>query len=139
MLAVDLQAFKHLPHLVGRVAIDVIEDEFGVAEDGVERGAQLVAHVGEELGLVLARNFELATLLIDFGEQVGVLDRQHRLGGEGLEQIDRGLRECPSGFTPNYKRTNNMVTTEQWNYQEATIPYARRYDSRWCRWNSLKV
>ena len=49
MLAVGLQAFEHLAHLVRRLAIDVVEDEFGVAEDGVERGAQLVAHVGQEL------------------------------------------------------------------------------------------
>ena len=44
-----------------------------------------MAHVGEKLGLVLAGNFELPALLIDLGEEVRVLDREHRLGSEGLE------------------------------------------------------
>ena len=36
--------------------------QLAVADDGVERRAQLVGHVGEELGLVLAGDFELAAL-----------------------------------------------------------------------------
>jgi hypothetical protein len=47
------------------------------AQDGVERGAQLVAHVSEELRFVLARLRELAALLPDLAEQARVLDRQH--------------------------------------------------------------
>ena len=46
---------QHAAHLFRRVAVDIVEDQLGVAENGVERGAQLVAHVGEELRLVLAR------------------------------------------------------------------------------------
>ena len=40
-------------------------DQLGVAEDGVERRAQLVAHVGEELRLVPARLRELPALVLD--------------------------------------------------------------------------
>ena len=93
MPAVALNALEHPAHLVGHVAIDVVEDQLGVAEDGVERRAQLVAHVGEELRFVLARDLELPALLLDLMEQPRVLDRQHRLGREGLQQVDLARRE----------------------------------------------
>jgi hypothetical protein len=38
-------------------------------DDRVQRRPQLVGHVGEELGLVLAGDFELATLLLDLPEE----------------------------------------------------------------------
>ena len=37
-------------------------------DDGVERGAQLVAHAGDELRLVLARHLQLPVLVLDFVE-----------------------------------------------------------------------
>ena len=95
VLAVGLQAIQHLAHLVRRLAIDVIEDELGVAEDGIERGAQLVAHVGQELRLVLARDLELAALVLDFVEQPHVLDCNRCLIGEGLDQLDLFVGERP--------------------------------------------
>ena len=79
--------------LSGRVAVDVVEDQLGITEDGVERRAQLVAHVGEELRLVLARLGELAALVLDLVEQAHVLDRDHRLVGEGRDQLDLLLGE----------------------------------------------
>ena len=39
-----------------------LAEHLAVADDRVERRAQLVAHVGEELRLVLAGDLELATL-----------------------------------------------------------------------------
>jgi hypothetical protein len=41
-----------------------------------------VAHVGEELRLVLARLFKLAALVLDFVEQPHVLDRDRGLVGK---------------------------------------------------------
>ena len=58
-------ALEHGLRLVRHLAVDAVEDQLGVAEDGVERRAQLVAHVGEELRLVLARDLELPALLLD--------------------------------------------------------------------------
>ena len=87
-LAVALDALEHGLRLLRRLAVDAVEDQLGVAEDGVERRAQLVAHVGEELRLVLARLRELAALVLDFVEQPHVLDRDHRLVGEGGDQLD---------------------------------------------------
>ena len=37
VLAVALNSVDHLAHLRGRLAIDVVEDELGVTEHGVER------------------------------------------------------------------------------------------------------
>ena len=63
--------------------LGILAQHLGDADDGVERRAQLVAHVGEELRLVLARLGELAALVLDFVEQPHVLDRDRRLVGEG--------------------------------------------------------
>ena len=49
--------------------------DFGEADDGVERGAQLMGHVGEEFRLVAVGGFDLAALILDLAEQPGVLDR----------------------------------------------------------------
>src|SRR5437763_749314 len=80
-----------------------------IAENGVERRAQLVAHVGEELRFVLAGDFELAALLLDLAKQPRVLDRQHRLIGEGLEQIDGALREFARLLAPHHERTHDLT------------------------------
>ena len=50
--------------------------------------AQLMAHIGKELRLVLARLRELAALVLNLIEQPRVLDRDHRLVGEGRHQLD---------------------------------------------------
>jgi hypothetical protein len=78
----------------------IFPQHLGDADDGVERGAQLVAHAGEELRLVLARLGELAALVLDFIEQPHVLDGDHSLVGEGLDQLDLLVGErsyCRSG------------------------------------------
>ena len=71
---------------------------FAVADDGVERRAQLVAHIGEELRLVLARQLELPALVLDFMEQPRILNRQHRLRGKSFDHIDDILREGAGAF-----------------------------------------
>ena len=55
MLAIALNALKHATHFVRGGAVDMIKDELGITENGIERRAQLVAHVGKELRLVLTR------------------------------------------------------------------------------------
>ena len=59
MLAVLLHPLEHLRGLGRQLAVEAVLHQLGVAEDGVERRAQLVAHVGQELRLVLARHLEL--------------------------------------------------------------------------------
>ena len=66
----------------------ILAQHLAHADDGVERGAQLVAHIGEKLRLVLARIRELPALFLDFVEKSDVLDRDCGLVGEGGGQFD---------------------------------------------------
>ena len=95
MPAIALHAIEHAARLLRHLAVDAVEDQLGIAEDGIERRAQLVAHIGEELRLVLARLRELPALVLDFVEQPHVLDRDHRLVGEGRDQLDLLVGERP--------------------------------------------
>ena len=83
--AVTLKPFQYAHRLFWQLAVNAVRHQFGVAENGVERRAQLVAHVGKELRLVLARDFKLAALVLDFVEQAHILDGDHRLIGERLK------------------------------------------------------
>ncbi len=67
------------------------DDHLRQADDGVQGGAQLVPHAGQKLGLAPARDLQLSSLLLDLAEQPCILDRQHRLRGEGLQQLDGAL------------------------------------------------
>ena len=50
--------------LIGQRAHEAVPQHLGEADDGVERRAELVGHVGQELGLHPARVFELDVLLL---------------------------------------------------------------------------
>ena len=110
---------------LGSLAIDAVEDELGVAEDGVQRRAQLVAHVGEELRLVLARDLELPALFLDLAEQARVLDRQHRLRGEGLQQINGALRKSPGSLRRTTSSADDLVRPQQRHDQQRPIAGAQ--------------
>jgi hypothetical protein len=84
----SIHAAQRLQRLFRAEARRVGDHHLGQADDGVERRAQLVAHAGEELRLVLARLFELTALVLDFVEEPHVLDGDHRLVGESLDQLD---------------------------------------------------
>ena len=49
----------------GEVAFLVVRQELGQDEDGVERGAQLMGHVGQEFGFVLAGDLQLPGLELE--------------------------------------------------------------------------
>src|SRR6516225_8111055 len=76
-------------------ALGILAQHLADADDGVERRAQLVAHVGEELGLMLARLRELAALVLDFVEQPHIFDCDHGLVGKSLDQLDLLVGEWP--------------------------------------------
>src|SRR5262249_5388360 len=83
------------------------------ADDGVERGAQLVAHAGEELRFALARLLELAALVLDFVEKAYVFDGNHRLVGEGLDQLDLFGGEWSHGFTLQVNNANRISLPQE--------------------------
>ena len=82
-----MHALQRLLRLLGAEPRRVADHHLGQADDGVERGAQLMAHAGDELRLVLARFRQLTVLVLDFVEQPHVLDRDHRLVGERLDEL----------------------------------------------------
>ena len=83
-----LQALQNFSNLVGHRAVDLVENQLGIAQDGVQRGAQFVAHVGQKFGFVLVGPCQFTALGFDFAEQAGIVDRDHGLGRKGLEQLD---------------------------------------------------
>ncbi len=60
MLAGTLQPLENAAHPIRNLTIDAIDQEFGVAENGVQRRPQLVAHIGKELRLVPVRELAFA-------------------------------------------------------------------------------
>ena len=119
MAAVALDAVEHLAHLFWGVAVDVVEDELGITEDGVERRAQLVAHVGEELRLVLARLGELPALVLDFVEQPHVLDRDHCLVGKRRHQLDLSIREASNRSAHQHDYADRGALAQERNAEYA--------------------
>ena len=118
MLAGAVDALERLRRQLR--ALGLLAQHLGQADDGVERRAQLMAHIGEELRLVLARNLECAALLFNLAEEARVLDREHRLGRKGLQEIDRGL---PGNSPGLFRRTTSapMIRAEQRHDQKRAI------------------
>ena len=83
-----VNALQRLQRLLRAEPRRVADHHLGQPDDGVERRAQLVAHAGDELRLVLACFRQLTALVLDFVEQPHVLDRDHGLVGEGLHERD---------------------------------------------------
>ena len=86
-----IHALQRLLRLFCSEARRVFDHHLGKSDDRVERRAQLVAHAGEELRLVLARQFELTALVLkfsgasaQFGQQARVLNSDDGLFCESL-------------------------------------------------------
>ncbi len=125
MPAVDLNALEHRVRLRRHLAIDAVENEFGVAQDRVQRRAQLVTHVGEELRFVPAGDLELAAFFLDLAEQPRVLDRHHRLHGESVEQLDDAFRKFAGLLAPHHQRADDAVRAKQRHDQHGPISLAQ--------------
>ena len=109
-LVVDRQALHDVLQLVDQLARDCRE-----IVDEIERVLDLVCDPGGELAKrgellrlhqailrgaqVLERGGQFARAPLHLVEQAHVLDRDHRLVGEGLDQLDLLVGERPHGFT----------------------------------------
>src|SRR6516165_5065881 len=93
----------------------ILVQHFAYADDGVERRAQLMAHIGEELRLVLARLGELTTLVLDFVEQPHVLDGYCGLVGKGGDEVNLLGSEWPDGRPASRNNANGHPLPQQWN------------------------
>src|ERR1700730_12428828 len=95
----------------------ILAQHLSDANDGVERRAQLVAHVGEELRFVLAGLSELATLVLDFLKQPHVLDRNHRLVRESGSEFDLLCRERLHRLPHQNHHAQRNPFADEWNAQ----------------------
>src|SRR4051794_18599328 len=121
MTAVCLHTCYRRFCLIGKLAVDPVEQEFREAQNRIERGPQLVAHIREELGFVAAGCLQLPALLLYLAEQLGVLDRKHRLRREGLQKVDDLLDEFARFAAPDNQSANDLVRSEQRNNENAAI------------------
>ena len=107
-------------HAVERLGIllqrlRILAQHLAHPDDGVERRAQLVAHVGEELRLVLARLCKLPALLLDFLEQAHVLDCNHCLVGESSNQLSLPVGERVHHSACQYNHSDWYAFSQQRN------------------------
>src|SRR5262249_3716210 len=96
------------------------EHLFGQPDDGIERRAQLVAHAGDELRLVLACSFELPPLVLDFVEQPNGLDRDRRLVREGRGEIDLSVAESSYHSAHQHNHADRDSFAQQGNAEHGT-------------------
>ena len=65
MLAVGTYSRQPVEGFLAEWLIEAFLHEFGIAQDRSERGSQLMAHVGHELRLVLARDLQVLNCLCE--------------------------------------------------------------------------
>ena len=82
VLAVGADAREGIHRFLGQRLVEAFLHQLGIAEDGGERGSQLVAHVGDELRLVLAGDLQAR----------GSSGRSPRTGGRSRARSRTGRR-----------------------------------------------
>src|SRR5262245_31128340 len=118
MLAIGLKAFEYAKHLLGRLAIGTVRHQFSVPQDGVERRAQLMTHIGKELRLVLARLFKLVALFLDFVKQPHVLDRDPSLVSEGGSQLYLLIGKRAYRFATQNYHSGGVSFSQEWDAED---------------------
>ena len=83
------------------------------ADDGIERRAQLMAHVGEELRLVLARLGKLAALVLNFVEQADVLNGDHCLVSKRAQNGNLFIRKRPHLVATDHQSADGLGLAQQ--------------------------
>src|SRR5262245_16198971 len=92
VLAVGADAGEGIERFLSLWLVEAFLDEFGISENGCERGSKLVAHVGHELVLVLAGDLQildgfgkLAGSRLHLFEKVRVFNRDYGLVRKGID------------------------------------------------------
>src|SRR6185503_832066 len=126
VLAARLDVGERLLHVLRHLAVDLAEDHLVEAEDRIERRAQLVAHAGEEVRLVLAGDLKLPAFFLDLVEQAHVLDRDYRLIGEGRQQTHLIFREEPGLLARDDDRAGQVPFAHHRNAEDTAESHHRR-------------
>src|SRR4029079_10907979 len=115
VLPIFFHAEQNGPNLVGYFAVHIILDEFGVAEDRVQRRSKLVADVGEKLRFVTVGNLELLALRFNLLKQAGIVDGRRELRGTAIYQVYVSLRISAGSDTIEEEDTDRGSSSEQRN------------------------
>src|SRR5688572_1697629 len=96
--------------------------------DGVERGgcvAWRAANNPQHLchgGLLVERLGDLAVPVLQLVEEAGVLDRYHRLVGEGLDQSDLARRELADVVPRDHQYATHLALARERGREEGAVP-----------------
>ncbi len=112
MAAALIDALVDIFNLLRQLAVDVHQQHARVAQHGIHRRSQLMAHARQELRLVLARQLQLLPFLLDLAEQPRVVDRQSGLRRESLQQIHHFGLEFPGLAPPNRQASHDLLLAE---------------------------
>src|SRR5262249_54274459 len=104
--------------------------------DEIQRVLDLVCDAGGELsergeffGLhqailsgaqVLQGFYQFACSRLHAFEKSRILDRQHRLGGEGLQELDGALGKVTRFLATDYEGAHDLFCAKKWNVQQGT-------------------
>src|SRR5215467_8862874 len=113
MPAVGLKSFEYAKRLLRWLTVSAVRHQFGIAQDGIEWRAQLMAHIGQELRLVLTRLFKLPALVLDLVEQPRVLNGECRLRRKGLDDVHGILGKLSRRAAANHQHADDMFPTQQ--------------------------
>ena len=89
-----------------------------IALSGVRSSCDMLARNSR---LVLAGRLELAALVLDLVEQPRVLDRQGRLGGEGLQELDHLGGELAGRLRSRPDRRASAVFAQQRHGEQRAV------------------
>src|SRR5262245_18125887 len=141
MLAVGPDAGEGIHRFVGQRTVKPLLDQLGKTQDGGEWGSQFMAHVGDKLALVLARNLQvldrfgkLPSTCLDLLEQSCVLDGDDGLVGEGGDQ--RNLRRrIWSGLPAQKTQDPDRLTVAKQRHGQLAAKTQPLHDGMEARWS----
>ena len=65
MLPTELHALRDVAYLLWHFPINLIKDQFRIAQNGIQWCAELMTHIGKKLGFMGARNRQSSALLFE--------------------------------------------------------------------------
>src|SRR5262249_52880643 len=121
MSAVTLNSRQRTANLFRIFAVGIVENELGIADNGIEWRAQLMTHIREELRLVLACLFQLATFLLQVLKQSNILDCNDCLVRKGGNQLDLPLGERTRNLANQYNNANGYSLAQKRHAQHSAV------------------
>src|SRR5215472_15237429 len=134
MLAVGADAGERIERFRSLWLVEAFLDEFRIAQNGCKRGSELVAHVGHELVLVLARDLEvldglgkLTRTRLHLLEKPRVFNRDYGLVRKGIDELNLTFSERAHFGAPNENRANCIACVDQRDGQRSAKTHLKRY------------